>query len=76
MTRDKAYLIGTHKYSSKSGIPAEIIGVEFIKPEGDLNVRLCYHIQWADMVEDWIPISDNSNYKIVSFDDILQGNIL
>jgi len=44
MTRDKAYFVGIHRYSNKSGKPAEIIGVEWVTPVG-LEPRLCYHIQ-------------------------------
>ena len=74
MIRDKAYFVGIHRYSNKSGKPAEIIGVEMVTPQG-LEPRLCYHIQWSDMVEDWVPVCDTSNYKIISFTDILNGNI-
>lgn len=70
MIRDEAYLVGIHRYSFKCGKPAKIIGVEFVTPEkGD--PRLCYHIVWADKTEDWIPI----NYKIISFEQILAGDI-
>lgn len=74
MTRDKAYLVGTHRYSSKSGKPAEIIGVEIVTPENK-KPRLCYHIMWNDKVEDWVAVEDSANYKIISFNDILAGNI-
>jgi len=75
MIRDKAYLVGIHRYLFKSGVPAEIIGVEMVKPEHDLEPRLCYHIMWADKVEDWIPMHDSNTFKIISFQDILDGNI-
>jgi len=74
MTRDKAYFVGIHRYSNKSGKPAEIIGLEWITPVG-LEPRLCYHVQWADKTEDWLPINDMANYNIISFSNILNGEI-
>jgi hypothetical protein len=74
MTRDKAYLVGVHRYSHKTGVPAEIVGVEMVKPSDDLEPRLCYHVRWFDMCEDWIAI-DGGHFKIISFTDILNGNI-
>jgi hypothetical protein len=74
MKRDKAYLVGVHRYSFKSGVPGEIIGVEIITPDNE-KPRLCYHVQWPDMEEDWFAIEDIPNYKIISFNDILKGNI-
>lgn len=75
MIRDKAYLIGINPYSFRKGEPAEIVGVELLIPEGGLKKRLCYHVMWADKGEDWIPVADDENYKIISFEDILSGNI-
>lgn len=74
MIRDEAYLVGIHRYSYKSGKPARIIGVDIITPEKG-KPRPCYHIEWADKTEDWMPIEDNVNYKIIGFEDILAGNI-
>ena len=74
MTRDKAYLVGIHRYSFKSGKPAEIVGVELVTHENE-KPKLCYHIMWTDTVEDWIAVEDSSNYKIIGFEDILAGNI-
>ena len=74
MTEDKAYFVGVHKFSHKSGVPAEILGIIWVTPDG-LEPRLCYHIQWADRCEDWVPISDTANYKVISFSDILAGKI-
>lgn len=71
---DEAYLVGVHRYSFKSGKPAKIVGVEFVTPEKG-EPRLCYHVVWADKTEDWIPVKDNSNYKIISFEQILAGDI-
>lgn len=74
MTRDKAYLVGIHRYSFRSGEPAEIIGVEIITPDDKLEPRLCYHVMWRDKVEDFIAV-DGGHFKIISFTDILSGNI-
>ena len=75
MKRDKAYLVGIHRYSYKCGVPGEIIGVEFVTSEAlNPQTRLCYHVRWADSHEDWIVASDNT-FKIISFDDIIKGNI-
>ena len=71
MLIDKAYYVGAHRYLLKSGIPAEIIGVHMVTPE-DLDPRLYYHIRWADLTEDWVPIADSDNYKIISFEDIFR----
>jgi len=71
----KAYYVGIHRYSFKTGKPAEIIGVGIVTPDKGRS-RLCYHIIWADdQSEDWVPIDDTANYKIISFDDILLGKI-
>lgn len=74
MKRDKAYLVGVHRYSKRGGEPAEIIGVEMVTPKNNTS-RLCYHIMWADKEEDWLPVADSENYKIISFEDIKAGNI-
>lgn len=71
MTRDKAYLIGTNDYSFNKGIPAEIIGVEMITPDKG-TARLCYHIVFGNLTEDWIPIEDTKNYTIISLTSILE----
>jgi len=74
MTLDEAYLVGVHRYSFKSGKPAKIVGVDFVTPENG-KPRLCYHIMWADKTEDWVAIEDSSNYKIISFEQVLAGDI-
>jgi len=75
MEIDKAYFVGTHPYHNKSGVPAEIIGVNIVTPDDGLEPRLCYHIRWHDLTEDWVAVSDKNTYKIISFKDILNGNI-
>lgn len=51
---NKTYLVGIHRYSYRSGIPAEIVGVEVVKPDANLEPRLCYRIRWSDLYEDWV----------------------
>ena len=75
MTTDEAYYVGIHRHSFKAGIPARIIGVKFVSPNEGRKRRLCYHVQWSDKTEDWVPVEDHGNYKIISFDDILTRNI-
>ena len=74
MTLDEAYLVGVHRYSFKSGKPAKIVGFDFVTPENG-KPRLCYHIMWADKTEDWVAIEDSNNYKIISFEQVLAGDI-
>lgn len=73
MNRNKAYLVGTHRYSYRAGIPAEIIGVNFCCLN-DGTYRLCYHLLWDDFSEDWISVEEG-RYKIITFGDIIKGNI-
>ena len=73
MNINKAYYVGTNTHSFKAGIPAEIVGVAWCEPMA-LNPRLCYHIRYSDSTEDFVPVSDTSNYKIISFNDILKGS--
>ena len=75
MLIDKAYYVGTNPYSFRVGIPAEIIGVQIITPDNQTRPRPCYHVRWSDSTEDWVCIADDKNYKIISFTDILNGNI-
>ncbi len=72
MTFDKAYLISTHEMSFRRGKPAEIIGLIWVQPDNFEN-RLCYHVKWSDSVEDWVPLKDSGNFKIVSFSDIVKN---
>lgn len=74
MITDKAYLVGINRYSFRAGIPAEIMGVDFVTPDNRVR-RLCFHVRWRDRYEDWVPIEDNSNYEVISFTDLVNGNI-
>lgn len=78
MEKESAYIIGIHKDTFRCGIPAKIIGVIFMTPNGNkqtYQTRLCYQICFDDDIFDEVPVSDieNGNYKIVSFTDIYTG---
>jgi hypothetical protein len=77
MEKEKVYLVGIHRYSYKAGIPGEIIGADMIYNEElhSENGHICYHVKWSNGDEDWVPIYDNKNYKIITFKDILSKNI-
>ena len=72
---EKAYIVGIHRYSFRCGKPAEIIGVKIVTPcEGD-TPRTCYHVMYEDGVDDYVPITFDESYTIISFSDIVDGNI-
>lgn len=70
----KAFWVGTHRYSPRAGEPAEIIGVAFITPE-ELATRACYHLRFKDGEEGYIPLSEAHHFEIISEDDVTAGRI-
>ena len=72
MKIEKAYLIGTHAYSFRSGEPAEIIGVKLVTPSSDLKCRLCYEIEFSDGHKDFVVVKDD-RYKIVKLSDLVDS---
>ena len=60
-------LVGVHRYAFRTGKTSKIIGVKMVTPQG-LEPRLCYHIQFADGVEDFVPISsvDCGDFEFVT----------
>jgi hypothetical protein len=45
---------------------SEIIGVKFVTPDHNLEMRMCYRIEFPDGEIDYIPCSDvDKSYKIV-----------
>jgi hypothetical protein len=72
MERETVYLIDQSNAGFRRNKPAQIIGVEMCTPKG-LEPRLCYHIVWADKVEDFKPV-DVGDYKIVPFTELLKGD--
>ena len=71
MESTNLYYIGTHPYSFRSGEPAEIIAVGLYE-SGEGKKVPCFHVKFADGIEDWSPISDFGNYKVISMDCIKQ----
>lgn len=62
---EKAFIIGTHRNSFRSGEPAEVLGLSFVTPPGDYP-RPCYHIRFADGKEDYTAVLDVSNYELIT----------
>lgn len=61
----KAYYVGTHQYSFRTGEPAEILGVVWVTPEEkDRPPRACFHVRYEDGTEDLSLVSDTVNYTI------------
>ena len=71
MESTNLYYIGTHPYSFRSGEPAEIIAVGLYESDECKKVP-CFHIKFADGIEDWSPISDFGTYKVVPMDSVIQ----
>jgi len=69
MKREIVYLIDQGRNGFRLNEPAEIIGIEMCTPKG-LEPRLCYHLKWADSIEDWKPVDDGI-YKILTFTEML-----
>lgn len=70
----KAYLVGTHRYSFRAGQPAEIIGVQFVTPM-HAAPRPCYHIQFEDGQQDFVALSECHRFAIISEYDVRQGRL-
>lgn len=65
----KAFLVGTNPGSFRPGAVAEIIGVVFFTPPG-LEARPCYHVRFGDGKEDFVPVADTENFRIISEDEV------
>lgn len=65
MKVEKSYLVGIHRYSYNAGKPGEIIGLVWMTPMG-LPKRLCYHVKWKDGTQDYFPVIDSANIRIIS----------
>ena len=75
MQTSKAYYVGTHRYSSRAGEPAEIVGVQVVVPTGRSESRPCFHLRYKDGHEDFCPTSDKNNYEIISQKQLDLGEI-
>ena len=66
MELKNAYYVGIHQYSFRSGEPAKIEGIYFYTDDVISNPVACFKLTYADGAEDYCPISDIQNYKIIS----------
>lgn len=64
-----AYYVGTHQYSFRSEEVAKVVGLNTIYRD-DLPPRVCFHIVFADGKEDWCPVEDVENYRLLTSDEI------
>jgi hypothetical protein len=66
------YVVGTNIHCFRAGEPALIIGFKIdLKRE-----RFVYIIRFSDNVTDAIPLIElNTIYEVISFKDIIKGNI-
>lgn len=62
---EDAYLVGINSNSFRAGIPALIVGLKILDIREEK--RICYHIRFSDGYEDFTPLIDVENYKIISF---------
>lgn len=72
MKTNRAFYVGTHHYSFRNGEPAEILGVETCFPENH-EATICFHIIYHDGKEDWCPVSDVENYKLLREDQVIKA---
>lgn len=72
MKREKVYLIDLSSHGYRCGKPAEVIGIEMCAPNGS-EPRLCYHLRWEDLKEDWKPVRGGI-YQIKTFSELLVGD--
>lgn len=61
---EDAYYVGTNIHSYRYGEPAKIVDVKTLYIEN--RVAVCFHIVFADGKDDWCPLSDYENYKILT----------
>ena len=65
MKTEKAYYVRTHRYTFRSGEPAEILGIEMVQPKEGDTFRSCFKVRYAAGKEDYTPISEVGNYNIL-----------
>jgi hypothetical protein len=58
----EAHIVSIHPYMFRPGQPAKILGVDIVAPDKNKPPRACFHVQYSDLFEDWIPVSDTKNY--------------
>ena len=75
MEIEKSFYIGTHPHSFQCGIPALIVGVKHVVPEG-YDQRPCFVIEYSDGVWDYVPISDVGAGKLVPQSQLPESYII
>lgn len=74
MKRVKVFLINTSSIAFRPMEPAIILNVEMCTPDGEgKEPRICYHIQYSDFFEDWVPLTDVADgySKLVTQHDLI-----
>ena len=61
---EDAYYVGTSIHSYRSLEPARIVAVKTLYVENRCSV--CFHIVFADGKDDWVPLSDKENYRVLT----------
>lgn len=71
MTITNLYLIGTHHYGFRPGVPARVIGYKMLTPDNPLGKqRHVFEIQFEDGAVDHVAVEDKSNYKLLTLEQI------
>lgn len=71
-TMKPAYYVGTNSHSYRQGEPALILEVVTFDRQ-DKSSTVCFRVKYGDGKEDFCPISDYDNYKVLCFDDVRQA---
>ena len=75
MQTQRAYLVGTHRYSYLAGTPGEVLGLVILTPKEGEDPRPCYHVRYPEGKEDYVAIVDSQHYEIISETDLKEGRI-
>jgi hypothetical protein len=67
----QAYYIATHPNAHRAGEPARIVGVVMVSWLNHPPIA-CFHVRYPDGDRDFPPISDGSNYEIISTKQLRQ----
>ena len=73
----KSYMVGLHRYAYRVGQPAEIMGMKWVKPDGDYEWRIAFEIEFFDGKRDFIPYFEvvAGLYVIISDVDLANERI-
>lgn len=72
MSNQKVFYAGTARSIFRPHEFAEIIGVEWVTPDGH-DGRACFRVRYADGFEDVCQISDTDNYQLAGPCDVRQS---